>query len=418
VGKDSPTIPSAVMKVRVGQYGARMYYGIPQALHSLDYLEKLYTDFTVNKGLPRQLINFPRFSKLKNRHANGLPPGKIVHLPDYGLRHFLRMKKAKNEQAVNEANFQHGVYLEKQMMRDGLRGIDALCMIGSPSEMIFRKAREKKITTIMEQIIAPAATYLHILDTYLKPYQDWEDINASITSIRYWENVSQKEWAQSDYVLSGSDFVRDSAKECGLDPEKIVTIPYGVPALLQPSDAARKFSVDRKLRVLFVGLVGVRKGVQYLLEIAKNVKHFCEIKICGTIAIKKEIVQKFKDDVSFIGHVSREDIGRYYEWADIFVLPTLFEGSATVCYEAIQHGLPIITTKNAGLFLKHGEGATIIPLGDSSSLEKALRDFYENPEKIKEQSTIVRSHIQFASMAGYQSRLQAFFKNLAYSKHL
>jgi len=58
--------------------------------------------------------------------------------------------------------------------------------------------------------------------------------------------------------------------------------------------------------------------------------------------------------LSFLGRVPRDRIHEEFQTADLFVLPTLAEGSAEVTYEALAAGLPVITTKSAGSVVRDG----------------------------------------------------------------
>jgi glycosyltransferase involved in cell wall biosynthesis len=67
-----------------------------------------------------------------------------------------------------------------------------------------------------------------------------------------------------------------------------------------------------------------------------------------------------------------------YRWADVLVLPSICEGSATVIYEGLACGLPVITTPNAGSVVRDGREGFIVPIRDAdaiaNALEQLLRD--------------------------------------------
>ena len=64
--------------------------------------------------------------------------------------------------------------------------------------------------------------------------------------------------------------------------------------------------------------------------------------------------------------------------ADVFVLPTLAEGSAGVIYEALAAGVPIVTTRSAGSVITNGVEGLIVPERDPLALAEAIQSVIEN----------------------------------------
>jgi glycosyltransferase involved in cell wall biosynthesis len=71
------------------------------------------------------------------------------------------------------------------------------------------------------------------------------------------------ERALADFLLVPSKFVETCLVENGVDPRKIVRIPYGVdPSTFAPGEPDQQ----RPFTALFAGQLGLRKGLKYLLE--------------------------------------------------------------------------------------------------------------------------------------------------------
>jgi glycosyltransferase involved in cell wall biosynthesis len=115
------------------------------------------------------------------------------------------------------------------------------------------------------------------------------------------------------------------------------------------------------VKILFVSRIIEGKGLQYLIpnlnEINEKVNDICgkniKLVIVGDGPYRGElekIASKFNSDkfVSFEGRKDREDVKKYYQSADIFVLPSLSEGMPNVVLEAMACGLPIIMTPCEG----------------------------------------------------------------------
>ena len=61
-----------------------------------------------------------------------------------------------------------------------------------------------------------------------------------------------------------------------------------------------------------------------------------------------------------------------YQQADIFVLPSIEEGSALVTYEAMACGLPVVTTPNAGSVVRDGVEGFIVSIRDPDALAERI----------------------------------------------
>lgn len=120
-----------------------------------------------------------------------------------------------------------------------------------------------------------------------------------------------------------------------------------------------------------------------MLEALRNLKGHIPFvcKAAGTIEINSEKVNAYSDVCDFLGRVPRSEITSLYNWADVFVLPSICEGSAMVTYEALQYGVPTITTDNAGSILSNNDDFKdwIVPMQDPFALVKALKRFCKHP---------------------------------------
>ena len=175
----------------------------------------------------------------------------------------------------------------------------------------------------------------------------------------------------ADYVLIPSDFVRQSFLDQGFSEERLIQVPFGVDVdRFRPADQPS----GQPFRVLFVGQVGIRKGVVYLLEAWRQLGwRDAELGVVGRVATEvKPILARYADlpGVRFIGHTS-DPVGAYQS-ADVFAFPTIEEGSALVTYEALACGLPVVTTPNAGSVVRDSIEGFIVPIRDVDALAAAL----------------------------------------------
>lgn len=193
----------------------------------------------------------------------------------------------------------------------------------------------------------------------------------------------QREQDLADQIICGSNFVKDSLIARGVDANKISVVALGrlkdeKPIQYQPVTKTPKERGDG-LRILFVGSVGLRKGIPYLLKALRQIKGKIPFtcRVVGSLQIKPQRVAEYSDVCDFMGRVPRSQITDIYTWADVFVLPSICEGSAMVTYESLSSGLPIITTYNSGSVVRDGNDGFIVPLKDIEEIADKLLKIYE-----------------------------------------
>jgi len=140
---------------------------------------------------------------------------------------------------------------------------------------------------------------------------------------------------------------------------------------------------DGKLNILFVGRLEKRKGVNYLLKAYQQIKQ--EISNSRLIIVgpgtrlrkkyEKQVKQNGLKDVAFVGHVSDDELPRYYKTADIFCAPaTDWESFGIILLEAMAMGKPIIASNIEGYasLVTHGVEGLLVPPKDKEKLAQAL----------------------------------------------
>jgi glycosyltransferase involved in cell wall biosynthesis len=186
----------------------------------------------------------------------------------------------------------------------------------------------------------------------------------------YWDRV-KAEWAAADLVLVNSNWSRAAIMQQGVPESKIIVVPL---ALDLPRDHALK-PVDPQgpLKVLWLGSVILRKGIQYLVEAARKLEQSkVEFLLAGPMGISEQAVRTFPKNIKVLGRVTRDQLGLYYRQAHVFALPTLSDGFAITQLEAMAHGLPVVTTPNCGNVVTDGVDGFIVPARDSQALADAI----------------------------------------------
>lgn len=133
--------------------------------------------------------------------------------------------------------------------------------------------------------------------------------------------------------------------------------------------------------MLFVGNLVPQKGLEYLLDAKKRMKSQAELVIVGGGPLRSKLQEKVKSEgitgVHFTG--PRRDVEKMMPDADIFVLPSVSEGSPITLLEAFATGLPSVTTEAGGIkeLVTPDVGLTVPP-EDPEALAAALDKLLED----------------------------------------
>jgi len=404
------------LKIAVGQLGGRMYYGVPAILYRHNLLSKLYTDWVANKFPVNIFYNaFPAIRARLNSHVPPFPPEWVSQMLATSLiKHFeKKLFHYTPSQLHTQYYYSLGTALEKSIIKDNFNRAQAIFMIGSTSALVFQEAKKRGLKTIKEQIIAPSQYTLALLQEVWEKYSDWENLDEERKVLTFWTDQQWKEWDSADYIVCGSSFVVDAMRKVGGPADKTVVIPYGVPFSGNQGQSPHNYPGGRKLRVLTVGTLGLRKGTPYIIESARQLQGECEFVLIGSIPQPlPRLLRDLPGNVKLVGHIPRSYIGSYYQWADVFLLPSLSEGSATVCYEALSYGLPLVVTPNTGQFITDGEEGFIIQPKSAEKITIALSKFLNQPQLVNEMSAKALKLSPQATLEAYEQRLMNFIHTI------
>jgi glycosyltransferase involved in cell wall biosynthesis len=169
------------------------------------------------------------------------------------------------------------------------------------------------------------------------------------------------------------------AAEYGVERAAITVAVPGV------APAARAVgSGGPRLRLLAVGAVSPRKGYGVLIEALAMLRDLeVELVIVGATDRNAAEVGRLREAIArhglggrvvLTGAVDETALAEAYASADIFVMPSLFEGYGMVITEALARGLPIVSTTGGALGrVVPDEAALKVPPADAPALAEALR---------------------------------------------
>jgi glycosyltransferase involved in cell wall biosynthesis len=409
-------------KVAVAMLGARMHYAVPRFLFEAGLLSKFYTDSYIgNKPRLRALFQTiplsirPKFIRQwLGRSDTVLPPSKVTSFEFFGLWYAVARRRARTQQRILKVYDTGAKLFAKAIEKRGLDDCVAVWGFNTASLELFQLAKEKRLLCFLEQTILPERLAFDFMSEEHRRRADWAVTSADDSLNRaFLQRIEREEaeWALADKIFVGSEFVREGLLSLGVPSSKVCTVNYGVDIKQFPARERRDSKCP--LRVLFVGEVGLRKGAPDLLEAFDQLPAGrVELRLAGSFALTRSLLDDRKDRVSFLGIVPRNEVAELYSWADVFVLPSIVEGSATVTYEALVAGLPVIATPNAGSIVEDGVNGFIVPIRNPSAIASAIMRYAVDRDLLlSHQSNAERSR-EAAGVEKYKQHLVRIVKDV------
>jgi glycosyltransferase involved in cell wall biosynthesis len=209
----------------------------------------------------------------------------------------------------------------------------------------------------------------------------------------------------ADRILVGSTFVKQSFIAEGIESHKLIVTPYGVDTECFSPRAMRR--ADPTFRVLFIGQIGQRKGVGYLLRAYQQFRradtqlHLVGDYVSGSI----EAFRPYADLFKHTGNVPQQELPSVFHQADVFVLPSLIEGMPLVVLEAMACGVPVITTTHGACdILRDGVDGYFVPIRDSQAIAERLERLYRDRELCEQMGCNARTQAQCYTWDVYARR--------------
>jgi glycosyltransferase involved in cell wall biosynthesis len=403
------------MSVVVAQLGARMHYAVPRILYRAHLLEHLHTDICASKGWPRLLQYVPRslrparVERLVARTPKNIPPSRITAFTSFGFDYAQRIARAREGSERNAAFLWSGREFCRRVNAHGLGAAKAVYVFNSAGLEILQQARRRGISGIVEQTIAPRAVERRLLREEAAVFPDWEAAAQEEAGLDDYCAREAAEWAEADLIVCGSEHVKEGIISCGGEKARCVVVPYGLDH--GPISASKTEREPGPLRVLTVGAIGLRKGSPYVLAAAEQLGAHAEFRMVGPVQILPEAERRLRQRVHVTGIVPRSEIAAHFEWADVFLLPSLCEGSATSTYEAMAHGLPVICTAQTGSVVRDGVDGFIVPARDPAAIAARLTALSADPTLLGAMSASAREHSSEYTLEKYGERLLAAFRS-------
>ncbi len=294
--------------------------------------------------------------------------------------------------------------LDRRTANRHLDGLQAIYGYEDGCATTFAKAKQKGICCLYD---LPIPFYRFSQSIQREESERFPDLADSFQAIQEpdWKLArKEQEVALADHIFVASSITQRSLLEAGINSDKISVIPYGAPIeYFQP-----QLKQDSKFRVLYVGRMSPRKGVQYLLPAWRSLNlPNAELLFVGSNMLPKDWLKPYRSLYRHIASVPHASLNQYYSSANVLVFPSLVEGFGLVLTEAMACGIPIITTPNtAGPdIITDGVEGFIVPIRDEAALQEKIEWCYQNPSALAEMGRAARRRAEQLTWRKYRCQL-------------
>lgn len=378
----------------VCQIGAREHYALARGLHRRGALDALVTD----AWLPADswLSSVARIGQgLRQRHHLELDGARVHSFTAELLAFELRRRLARSSDPW-AATLRRNQWFQRQaarvLRRSRMPASQApdgtvVCSYSYAAEEILREARNLGLPSVLCQIDGgPAEEDLvaaHAAESWLASGAD------ARAPAAYWDGW-RRECELADGIVVNSGWSRDLLLRAGVPAAKLATIPlmYEPPSpSAVPKDFPQRFDERRPLRMLFLGTVCLRKGVQQLIEAVRRLPGMpIEYWIVGpaTGSIPREL--RALPALRWIDRVPRSAAASYYRRCDVFLFPTLSDGFGITQLEAQSAGMPVIASHHCGAVVDHGRNGLLLQSIAPDKIASAIQWCFDHPEELARMS--------------------------------
>ena len=333
-----------------------------------------------NKFLEKLITSYPKFYIKKNYQNIDIKKVDTIILKELLNRLLGKVNFFKKDFDVNDLSSK---YFRKQASKlIDYNKNDIILGWSGFSLDTFKKAQNYKCFKILER----GSTHILFQNEILKEEYDLLGLKPNLPSSHIIE-VEQEEYKIADHIMVPSEFAKNTFIKKGFDGSKISKVPYGVNLGLFKS---KKKTKDSKFRIIYTGMLSVRKGVIYLLKAFSelNLKN-AELVLIGAIenSLKKKIIKYFdNNNIIYNPAINQSELPTYYSNSDLFVTCSIEEGLAMVQMQAMASGLAIICTENSGgrELVDENYNGFIIDIRNVDVLKQKILYLYNNRDQLFE----------------------------------
>lgn len=248
----------------------------------------------------------------------------------------------------------------------------------SPFSLLMKTIRKSHPLSQQIFIIHDMAWTLHLfgdVELYIRilEQKNEKEIMEKYSNLLRWyeEEIKMNMYADKIVCLS-EDTYNLVSKYYSVNKEKLYLIPNAMNKQILPWSEAEKrtFKENKMLKddekiILYVGRLTEQKGFMVYIEAFKEVvKSYpsCRLVVAGSASDWNCILSycsQVSTKILFTGLLSINDLEKWYQIADIGILPSYTEQCSYVGLEMIAHGLPIVASDGFGVRCMFQDGGNV-----------------------------------------------------------
>lgn len=405
-------------RVIVSNVAIQHAYETAAALQEKGLLKRLYTTFyskvqpTALERVVQRILPSSLKKNASNRNHTRLRDELVesIVLPE-AIERINQKLRWLNEFDMHTLKFRlfDNFVAQKDLRCDAFHGFEGCSMLS------MKKAKALGAKIVLDEAMCHVDCIQEVMREEHRrlnlPFADYLKENSALTRRK------REEYELADLVIVPSEKIRkDFIARTGRDAASVICIPLGVDLQrFSPQPSARQDSI---FRVLCVGIVGLRKGIHYLLEAFKQLK-LPNAELLIISPIEKEflpVLEKYSGLYRHIWSMPNNQLSQYYNDSSVFVLPSVFDSFGFVTLEAMACGVPVIVTENCGLQPRDGVDGFVVPIRSVEAIKEKLLYFYEQPEKRRQMGESAAQYAKRFSWETYRRRLGRLYDSWLQNK--
>ncbi len=203
-----------------------------------------------------------------------------------------------------------------------------------------------------------------------------------------------------DYIITGSEMIRQSYVSRGFPAECAFTCRYGID-IQRFTFIQREAPTNRPIRVAAVGMIGFRKGLHRLLRLGEWAKRRnipLEIHFAGPVQDTEahEMLARSSASTRLVGVIKGAEMIEFLKQSDFCAILSYEEGLPFALLEGMATGLPALVSTDTGALEVPEDGLEGVHLTDftDEEFDSKLAELLHAPEQILRMGARARAKIE------------------------